>query len=337
MNLELSTEQLSIAKTAAEYLGKELSESRIRELADGEGPSLDDANWLRCAKLGWLGLGLPEEFGGVGFGLAEEVMLFREFGRHLTPGPFLSSGLGARAAAAAGDGELARKIASGQLRVGMLVAGADSSAPARSAPGSLVIDGDRGDLALALFDHGAELAHVEDLDPVPGIDPCVRTGRATLGPVVARAEGGDLLDRARVMLAAQLLGIVEAVRDLTAEYARTRTQFGTPIGAFQAVKHRSADMAVAAYATVGQVFQAALLVDAHAEDARFHAANAYVLATIGATSSVTDTIQNHGGIGFTWEHQAHLYVKRTLVLERLLGPPRETYAAIVAPSRHVFG
>jgi alkylation response protein AidB-like acyl-CoA dehydrogenase len=331
MNLELSAEQSSIAETAAEYLAKELSEPRIRELADGAGPSLDDANWSRCAGLGWLGLGLAEEFGGVGLGLAEEVMLFREFGRYLTPGPFLSSTLGARVAAVAGNGELARAIASGRRRVGLWVSGgSDPAVP------SLVVDGARGDLALTLADQGAELTLIESVERVPGIDPGVRTGRAILGAVVAGADG-DFLDRARVLLAAQLLGIVEAVRDLSAEYARTRTQFGTAIGAFQAVKHRCADMAVAAYATVGQVFQAALLVDARAEDARFHAANAYVLATIAATSSVTDTIQNLGGIGFTWEHRAHLYVKRALVLERLLGSQRATYAAILAPDRHVLG
>jgi alkylation response protein AidB-like acyl-CoA dehydrogenase len=87
---------------------------------------------------------------------------------------------------------------------------------------------------------------------------------------------------------------------------------------------------------VGEVFQAALLIDAGAPDGPFHAATAYVLATNGAKVSTADNIQNHGGIGFTWEHDAHLFLKRAFVLERLFGPQRNTYAAVLAPARHEF-
>jgi len=143
-------------------------------------------------------------------------------------------------------------------------------------------------------------------------------------------------NRARVLVAAEQLGIIEAVRDMSAAYAQVRTQFGKPIGSFQAVKHRCADMAVAAYATIGEVFQAALLVDAGTEDAGFHAATAYVLATNGAKVSTADNIQNHGGIGFTWEQDSHLFLKRALLLEHILGEQRRAYDAILAPKRHEF-
>ena len=123
---------------------------------------------------------------------------------------------------------------------------------------------------------------------------------------------------------------------MSAGYARTRLQFGKPIGAFQAVKHRCADMAIAAYATVGQVHLAALYVDSGHQDAAFHASAAYVLAAKGASRSTEDNVQNHGGIGFTWEHDAHLYLKRVIVLENLFGPLRTAYASILATARHEF-
>jgi alkylation response protein AidB-like acyl-CoA dehydrogenase len=123
---------------------------------------------------------------------------------------------------------------------------------------------------------------------------------------------------------------------MSAGYARTRFQFGKPIGAFQAVKHRCADMAIAAYATTGQIFQAALLVDARTEDAAFHAAAAYLLAVAGAKESTAANIQNHGGIGFTWEHDAHLFLKRAFALEHVLGGPRGACDAVLAPARHEF-
>jgi alkylation response protein AidB-like acyl-CoA dehydrogenase len=333
MNLDPSDDQSAIAAAASDFLANELPQSRRRELAEVEnGPAIDDATWARCAGMGWLGLGLPEAVGGVGLGAPEEAILFREFGRHLTPGPFLASVLGAHVAVAAGAADLAQQVNAGDVRVGLIAGGLGVAGNHKH----LIVDGRQGDLALTLTGDGATMAAIENLHTVPGIDPGARFGRCLLGPVIAEARGGRYLDRARVLLAAQQLGIVEAVRDLSADYARTRTQFGTPIGAFQAVKHRCADMAVAAYSTIGEVFQAALLVEAAAPDAAFHAANAYVLATMAATSSTTDTIQNLGGIGFTWEHQAHLFVKRAFLLERLIGPQRETYAAILAPQRHEF-
>jgi alkylation response protein AidB-like acyl-CoA dehydrogenase len=324
MNLEPSQEQAAIAAVTDEYLSRELPMARLRELAaDVDGPAIDDRTWQRCAELGWLALGLTESAGGVGLGLAEEVMLFREFGRHLAPGPFLGSVLGARVAASAGAGDITAAIVAGQLRVGLLTE-------------DLAVDARQQDLVLVIEDNAAELREIAAAVPVPGIDPGARFARVVTGSPVARVEGADILDRARVLAAAQQLGIIEAVRDMSAAYARTRTQFGKPIGSFQAVKHRCADMAVAAYAAIGEVFQAAVLVDAGTTDAPFHAATAYVLATRGAAASTADNIQNHGGIGFTWEQESHLYLKRAFLIEHLLGEQRRAYVSILAPSRHEF-
>jgi alkylation response protein AidB-like acyl-CoA dehydrogenase len=324
MNLAPSDDQVGIAASADEFLAKELPISRLRELAaDPGGDAIDERTWRRCADLGWLALSLSEDDGGVGLGLPEEVMLFRELGRRLAPGPFRSSVLGARIAARSGNPELAAAIAGGDRRVGMRV-------------GDLAIDVRPGDLLLELDEKGGELVEVAAVERVEGVDPGTRFARVTRGESVARLDDANLVNRARVLAAAEQLGIIEAVRDMSAAYARTRVQFDKPIGSFQAVKHRCADMAIAAYATVGQLFQAALLVEAEAPDAAFHAASAYVLATSGAKKSTADNIQNHGGIGFTWEQDSHLYLKRAFLLEHLLGPMRDTYRVVLAPARHEF-
>jgi alkylation response protein AidB-like acyl-CoA dehydrogenase len=324
MNLAPSQDQQAVAAMANEFLEQELPIARLRELAeDRDGPALDEHTWKRCAGLGWLALGLSEEAGGSGFGLPEEVMLFRELGRHLAPGPFLSSVIGARVAAAAGASELVNAIVSGERQVGIEVG--DIAVNVRQADLILVIDTDAG-----------ELFTLKSVDPIDGIDPGSRFAQVRKGAAVARAVDPHLLSRARVLVAAEQLGIIEAVRDMSASYAQTRVQFGKPIGAFQAVKHRCADMAIAAYATIGELFQAALLVEAGTEDAAFHAANAYVLATNGAKVSTADNIQNHGGIGFTWEQDSHLFLKRALLLEHILGEQRKVYDTILAPKRHEF-
>jgi alkylation response protein AidB-like acyl-CoA dehydrogenase len=183
---------------------------------------------------------------------------------------------------------------------------------------------------------GAELLEAGEVSWVRGVDPGVRFGRVTTAGSVVRVESGAPMDRARVLVAAELLGIIEAVRDMSAAYAQTRTQFDKPIGTYQAVKHRCADMAVAAYALTGELYQAALLVEAGADDASFHAAAAFILACEGARTSVDDNVQNHGGIGFTWEQDSHLFLKRAFLLERLLGAQRLAYRTILEPERHVF-
>ncbi|OBI15745.1 hypothetical protein A5712_27900 [Mycobacterium sp. E2327] len=324
MNLQPSQEQESIAASAAEFLCREIPTSRVRELADDDAAdAIDEDTWRRCAEIGWVSLGLPTETGGIGLGLPEETLLLRELGRHLTPGPFRSTILGGHVAALAGDHELAGSIAAGARRVGMSV-------------GEVALDLRPGDLVLVLSGTHAGLHEVGEIEPVAGVDPGTRFAHIEIGREVVRVESPAIMDRARVLAAAEQLGIIEAVRDMSAQYAKTRVQFGQAIGAFQAVKHRCADMAIAAYSTVGEVFQAAVLVGAGRPDAGFHAAAAYILATRGAKTSTADNILNLGGIGFTWEQDAHLFLKRALLLEHVLGPLRDTYRVILGPRTHEF-
>lgn len=325
MNLALTDQQQDIAVAVDRFLTKELSLTRVRELASlGAGPALDDAAWRTCAGFGWLGLGLPEAHGGLALGARHEVMLARELGRHVTPGPFRSTILAAHAAAAAGNDELARSLAGGTDRAGIEV-------------GDLSLDVAAGDVVVRTDGAATvELARVEAAEVVPGVDPGIRFARVTAAHPLLGIEDPALLTRARLLAAAELLGVIEAVRDMSAHYAGLRVQFGRPIGVFQAVKHRCADMAIAAYAALAQVLFAAHAFDDDHPDATFHAAAAYLLAASGAQRATADNIQNHGAIGFTLEHDAHLFLRRALVLQHLLGPPRRTMTAVLAPERHEF-
>jgi alkylation response protein AidB-like acyl-CoA dehydrogenase len=323
VNLEPSESQNEIAAVAGSFLAKTLPTSRLRELASApDAEAIDEHTWRTCAELGWLALGLDEQAGGLGLGLAEEAMLSRELGRHLAPGPFRSTVLAAHLASWTGNLELSAAIASGQHRVGMITA-------------EVALDVRPGDLALRFGESSAELLEVTSVERVTGVDPGTRFARIETGQQVAATSGARLLDWARVLIAAELLGIIEAVRDMSSEYARTRTQFGKPIGGFQAVKHRCADMAVAAYSIIGQVFMAALLVQADTPDATFQASAAHLLAVEGASRSTADNIQNHGGIGFTWEHDAHLFLKRSFLLEHLIGGRAASRRALLEAS-HQF-
>lgn len=314
-------DQLELAKSVSDFLEKAVPIAVVRENARTD-DGVSDELWTNYADLGWLALGVPEEAGGIGLGIAEETLLFTELGRRLAPGPLRTTILAARIAVAAGEEELVRALVSGERRAGLRV-------------GDLAVDARAGDLLVTLTATGASLTEVTALEPAIGVDPTTRVGRATTGAVIAQAEG-PFRTIARLHAAAELLGIIEAVRDMSASYAQTRQQFGVAIGSFQAVKHRCADMAVAAYAVRSQVGYAAVKFDAGDDDAEFQAAAAFDLAARHAQKSTADNIQNHGGIGFTWEQDSHLFLKRAHLLSRLLGVPRDTYETILKPARTDF-
>jgi alkylation response protein AidB-like acyl-CoA dehydrogenase len=331
-----TSEQHEIAAAAASLLAKELPITRLRELR-GEPSSIDRRAWSRCAGLGWFALGLSEELGGVGYGLAEEALLFREIGRHLAPGPFLATTLGARVAAVAGATDLAAAIMGGEAVVGAAEArSAEAVVGAGGVTGSFdLIDPVGASHVVAVTPDGAALLSLAGVDPeiLPSIDPGVRLGRVRLdrAPVVAfvSSDADPVFLRAAVLAAAMLVGISEATRDMAAEFAKVRVQFGKPIGVNQAIKHRCADMAMRAEVAQCQLLFAALSVDELRPDAAFQAAAAKVVATDAATRNAAENIQVHGGMGYTFEHDAHLYVKRAHVLDRLAGLGREHLTRLI--------
>jgi alkylation response protein AidB-like acyl-CoA dehydrogenase len=315
-------EQQELVDAARTYLRNELPTSRLREIA-ASGAGYDPAAWEQQAKQGWWGLGLPADGGGVGYGPVEEALLHRELGRHLVPGPVLGTTLAAHLAHRAGATDL----------VAELVGGSRTATLAEVRPGeAAALVWRTGPLDLLLVvDAAADVARVVEAadvalsDDGASIDPAFGMARVpieALGDERAAGPGADLAAHGTLLVAAALTGVAEAARDLGAAYARDRIQFGKPIGTFQAVKHRAADTAVRAEMAWSQVAVAALHRAAADPHAAFHASAAKVVAADAAVRNGRDTIQNHGGIGFTDEHDAHLFLKRGHVLDHVLGDPR---------------
>ena len=184
-------------------------------------------------------------------------------------------------------------------------------------PNQVKVVCDTSGAALLAIGEVGPLQRLDSLDPGVRLATAEVSDLAPLHFVDAATEPVGL--RAQVLVAAEAAGIAEATRDISVAYALARQQFGKPIGAHQAVKHRCADMAVAAVAASAQAFFAALALDRSSPDAAFQCASATFVATTAAMGNATRNISNHGGLGFTWEHDAHLYLKRAHLLEALLG------------------
>jgi alkylation response protein AidB-like acyl-CoA dehydrogenase len=327
MDLLPSPEQEEIVASIARFLSAEVPPTKVRAQLS-EPSSVDPKLWSAVAGLGWFGLGLAEDAGGVGYGLPEEALLFREIGRHLAPGPFLATLLGARVAAVAGHDARASILAGSRVVALAELHGGRCTPDDVSGPVT-VHDGVDADLAVVVTPTGAALvepAGLADLQPSPSIDPGTRlaTGRADgLRPLAfVEAAVDPIFARGTVLASAELTGLAEAARDQGAEHARTREQFGRPIGVHQAVKHACTDMAVRAEAAVCQTFLAAVAVGDDLADGAFQAASAKVVAGDAALRNARANIQIHGGMGFTWEHDAHLLLKRAHVLGQVLGDRR---------------
>jgi alkylation response protein AidB-like acyl-CoA dehydrogenase len=324
MHLALSPEQLEIAAVAEKFLANELPLAKIRVLADGDSPlAIDDDTWQRCADMGWFALGIPQARGGVGFGPVEEFVLFRELGRHLTPGPFISTVIAGWIAVANGDEQLSADLFGGRRRAGLVI-------------DNLVLDGAVGGLAVQFDHYTCRLLTITALDPRDSVDASVRLAAAELGNTIAETSDPMLVSRAQILVAAMQLGIANAVRDMSVEYAKVRMQFGKPIGTFQAVKHRCADMAIRSHAATAQTLFAAFHVESRADDAAFQAASALLVANRAANLNTSDNVQNHGAIGFTVEHDAGLFARRAHMLEHAVGGQAAAFPVVLEPGRHTF-
>jgi len=343
MDLLPDDEEREIAESVATFLADLFPVSKVRETFGA--PSAVDAEfWKNAADLGWFGLGLDESLGGAGYGLAQQALLFREVGRYLTPGPLIASVLAARLAARTGHQQVAAGILGGEQPVGLLVRrsepdDAPDTGPSadRAVSGRFdLLDGEGASHVLLVEPDRSALLETAALGPTTPIrcaDDAARLAEVALtgAPVVAAlAESTDALyRRALVLTSAMLTGIAEATRDMTAEHAKTREQFGKPIGVNQAVKHRCADMAVRTEAAWSQLLHAALAADDDVPDAAFQVASARIVAAEAAIHNARDAIQLHGGMGYTFECDAHLYLKRAHLLEHAFGDTRAHLRAIL--------
>jgi alkylation response protein AidB-like acyl-CoA dehydrogenase len=311
-------------------------------LADPDA-SWPDQAWKELAAMGVFGLAVTEGHGGLGFGVAGEVLLYREFGRQLARGPLLGTTLATQVALGSGAAELAESLISGSVTCGYAEPLAGSSpAPGDSVSGTFrVWEGGSAALLVLVTPQWSGLIQADRLGteglsvtPLPQIDTSVGMAQVTLTdvPLLAQVPGTGIATRAALLVAGMQTGIAEAALAESAAYAVTREQFGKPIGTFQAVKHRCADMAVRAEAARFQTVYAALAWDDPAlqEQAAGQVAAAAAVAADAGRRNSADNIQNHGAMGFTLEASPHRYLRRTLVLASLLGTPRAALEQIAA-------
>jgi len=336
MELNLTADDETFVAETRRFLGKESAALR-RDPALVAGPF-----WQRCADLGWFGLAVDANHGGGGGGSVHEALLFREIGRSLLPGPFVGTVLGARLASEADSREVAGKALLGSLRIAVAepVQGPiDLDARGRLSGRLLLFDAEGADLALVVSPAACALLEVNALAQVTAyrcIDEAVglaaADARACRTVMVMAPPPDHVLARASVAVAAALAGLAEATRDAAVAHATTRVQFGRPIGAHQAVKHACADMAVRAEAAWAQTIWAAARLDQSAGDEVFHAAAAKAIAADAALANAAANVQVHGGMGFSWECDAHRYLKRARVYDRILGTRRsQLERAVAAP------
>ncbi|MFC4503436.1 MULTISPECIES: acyl-CoA dehydrogenase family protein [Streptomyces] len=358
MDFAFSEEQEELRRTVRAFLADTSPESEMRRLMDTP-DGFDRALWRRMGtELGLQGLAVPEEYGGAGCGPVEVGAVMEEMGRALLCAPFLSSAVLATTALLRSADEEARKrllpgLAAGEL-VATLALTEDSARwdasgvalNARESEGTwlldghktFVLDGAAADVVLTVARAADGIGvFVVDGDapgltrePLPTLDPTRRQARLDYHDVPAQrlrthGDGWDLvaqvLDRGAVALAAEQVGVASRALDTAVEYAKVRHQFGRPIGSFQAVKHLLADVLLEVESARAAAHYA--LLAAQDDDPRLPAVASLAKAfcSDACLQATSENIQVHGGIGFTWEHPAHLYLKRAKTSQLLFGDP----------------
>jgi alkylation response protein AidB-like acyl-CoA dehydrogenase len=329
MSTAITEDHQALGDTAQSFLARHDSLKAARALLDGEPEGLPPF-WDDLRALGWLGLHLGEDHGGSGFGIPELVVVVEELGAGLAPGPFVPTVIASAtiAAVAPADVQAARLpgLADGSVVAGVALASSLERADGR-ATGTLdpVVSGGVADVILAVAGDDLVIidAHGEgvtssvptNLDPTR---PAARVRLAGAAVEVIPGAGTTLTAMARVLYSAEAIGIARACTQQAVEYAKVREQFGRPIAMFQAVKHHCANMLVASELGTALVWDAARAAEEGGEQAELAAAMAAALSLHAADRCAQLNIQVHGGIGFTWEHDAHLYLRRATSLLALL-------------------
>ncbi len=347
MNVSFSQEQELLRSSAREVLARECPMSVVRERLDGPADR-PDALWKTLAGLGWPGLSLPTQHGGAGLGPIELAVLLEEMGRVLLPGPFLSSVVGSSTIALGGsEAQRARwlpALARGELRATLAPledAGADAEGiHLRADAGGFVCSGTKlfvpdalgADLLVVPVPEGLEGALTllvvaarspgVAIRPIAFTDATRRLAELSLREVCVPADAvlgeprrgapvlAAILDRAKLALCAELCGGAARVLELCVDYAKTREQFGRPIGSFQAIQHRLADLYVLVESARSATYFAAWALAAGDPGAHAAACMAKAFCSDACVRVAGEGIQIHGGLGFTWEQDLHLYYKR---------------------------
>ena len=329
MSIAIIEEHRALAQTVAGLLTKHESRAAARSLLGAETDGRP-AFWAELSGLGLLGLHIPEEHGGSGFGLAETLVVAEQMGRYLAPGPFVPTVVASAVLAAAGPGDLQKRLLPGLADgsvIGAAALGGEVTYAGGAATGKagVVISGHLADVLLVPA--GDDVLVIEKsaggvAAEVPAnLDQSRRAARVRLDAAPATVLPGArglLTSVARAVLAAEAAGVARETTEQAAGYAKVRQQFGRPIATFQAVKHHCANMLVAAELAAGAAWDAGRAGTGGGDQLSYTAAIAAVLAVPAAVSNASLNIQVHGGIGFTWEHDAHLYLRRAAAIAAVI-------------------
>lgn len=360
MNFAFSEEQEELRRYARQWMSERMPLERVRELMNTP-EGFDRADWLAVAELGWQAMAIPEEYGGAGFGLLEMAVLLEEQGRGLFCGPFLSTVVAAaNAVLLAGSekqkSEILGPIAAGEMIAALAVteasAGWDAEHMTTSAARTdggwsisgtkrFIVDGHTADVLIvaaqtadgvALFRVDADAAGIAR-SVLPTMDETRKQSEIVFDDVAvddeARLPGGsaetltEVNDILAVSLALEQVGGAQATLDMAVQYAKDRQQFGKPIGSFQAIKHMCADMLVKVESARAAAYYAAWAVSEGVDETTTVVPLAKAYCSDAFFECAGANIQVHGGIGFTWEHDAHLYFKRAKSSQVMFGTPDE--------------
>ncbi|WGL54034.1 acyl-CoA/acyl-ACP dehydrogenase [Nocardioides sp. BP30] len=320
MDFELSEEQQMLREVSRSMLASTCPPALVRTTSEA-GADLDEKLWQKGAELGWASLAVPEEEGGAGQGLVELCLVAEELGRAAAPGPFIETALVAAVAARGGaPGEIVAALAEGTAVASVVDDPSIVHAGGTAAHLLVLTAGDAPAARLAGVNGGRRRTTLDlsrgwwAVEPVDGID-------LDVDPAWCRAA-------MTVLTAADALGVGERLLAMTVAYTSVREQFGRPIGSFQAVKHKAAEMLMTLKGVRAATYRAAMSLDAHTADAELWASVAKAHASAGIAELAGTALQLHGGIGFTWEHDLHLFLRRAKVDEAIWGGASHHHARV---------
>ncbi|MDW3219505.1 MAG: acyl-CoA dehydrogenase family protein [Acidimicrobiales bacterium] len=310
MDFELTEDQEALAEGVAALCEGRFDIETVRAMADG---GLDRSRWTELADTGVFSLCVPEAEGGVGLGWAEAAVVFEQLGKALVPGPLIATTLAAGVVDGAADGSV-------------VVASVE-----RTAGPTMIEHLGWADVLVIVDDEGLATVPTADLDgrpseqPLDPLTPVWTIDELPAGTSVGEgAAAAAWRTRGAMLTAALQLGIAVGATELAVAYAKEREQFGKPIGAFQAVKHRCADMVTRVEVLRAAVYAAGCTLDGNGVDAPERTvAVAKILASHAAAACGKDCVQVHGGMGYTWEVDAHLFLKRAWVHDLGFGEGEE--------------
>ncbi|WP_150135102.1 acyl-CoA dehydrogenase family protein [Streptomyces hyaluromycini] len=353
VDFELSEEQAALRETSRDLLTSYCPPQLVRTVLDA-GLDVDEKLWSRGARMGWTGLATPEAQGGAAQGLVELCLVAEELGRAAAPGPFVETALASMSAAWCPDpsdlaAQAATELGEGRLKAGFVHHG---SLTARREGQGLVLSG-RATAVHAAACTDWLLVTLTGDEPYVLLVPtsAARTERRTTldltrswydvvfdDVTVAAAQvlsdrRGDAdrwVDAMTVLTAADALGVGQRLLEMTVDHVTVREQFGRPLGSFQAVKHKAADMLITLRGLRAATYYAAMAFDAGRDDTTMATAVAKAFASERLPEVAGEALQSHGGIGFTWEHDLHLYLRRATVDSLVHGTAAHHHQRVLA-------